>query len=141
MTHKNRKKLINFICIFSSSSFGHQNPGSGLYPDLLDMVDPDPDSMNPDPQLITTIKFLGILLLPTVLRIRVRMDLYHLGNRIRITRFAAKSKLRSFGGSTWICGGDSDPRRSVWLPISLVYYYYLPVKYLLINWYLYEYII
>ncbi len=41
--------------MFFSSVFGHQNPGSGLDPDSLEMLDkdpyPDPDSINPDPQL------------------------------------------------------------------------------------------
>jgi hypothetical protein len=40
---------------FLSSVFGHQNPGPGLDPDSLQMLDlnpyPDPDSFNPDPQL------------------------------------------------------------------------------------------
>jgi hypothetical protein len=30
--------------------FGHQNPGARLEPDSREMLDPDPDSMNPDPQ-------------------------------------------------------------------------------------------
>jgi hypothetical protein len=48
-------------CNFSSSIFGHQYPGSGLdpdpyrIPDSLEMLDPDlypdPDAINPDPQL------------------------------------------------------------------------------------------
>ncbi len=38
---------------FFSSVFCHQNPGSGLDPESLEMLDPDPDqdSINPDPQL------------------------------------------------------------------------------------------
>jgi hypothetical protein len=43
---------------FFSSVFGHQNPGSGLdpYPDSVEMLDPDPDLMNPDPQLWLKLK-------------------------------------------------------------------------------------
>ncbi len=51
---KNRYKKI-FCRFFSSSVFRHQNPRSALDPDSLEMLDPipypDPDSMNPDPQL------------------------------------------------------------------------------------------
>jgi hypothetical protein len=38
--------------MFSFSIFGHKSPGSGLDPDpdSFDMLDPFPDSMNPDPQ-------------------------------------------------------------------------------------------
>jgi hypothetical protein len=43
---------FSFVCL-SSSTFGHQNPGSDPYrdPDSLEMLDLDPDSMNPDAQL------------------------------------------------------------------------------------------
>ncbi len=42
---------MSFAAVFVFSSiFGHQNPGSGLDPDSLEMLDPnpyqDPDSMN-----------------------------------------------------------------------------------------------
>jgi hypothetical protein len=53
-------KKRNFCCIFATI-FGHQNPGFGMdpnsdpYQDSLQMLDPDtypdPDSMNPEPQL------------------------------------------------------------------------------------------
>ncbi len=49
--------LLLFL-LFYSSVFGHQNPGFGLDqdpypdPDSLEMLDPDLDSINQDPQLI-----------------------------------------------------------------------------------------
>jgi hypothetical protein len=50
------KKIIHLLFPLV---FGHHNPASGLYPDpyldpnpdSLEMLDPDPDSMYPDPQL------------------------------------------------------------------------------------------
>ncbi len=46
-----KKRYKIFFSFFSSIS-GHQNPGSGLDPYSLEMLDPDPyaDSVNPDPQ-------------------------------------------------------------------------------------------
>jgi hypothetical protein len=35
---------------FFSSVFGHQKLGTGLDPDSLELLDPYPDAMNPDPQ-------------------------------------------------------------------------------------------
>ncbi len=51
----------NISAVFFCSIFGHQNPRSGLDPDpgSLEMPDPYPNSMNPDPQLW----FFGILTL------------------------------------------------------------------------------
>jgi hypothetical protein len=48
-----KKRKGNFVSVFFSSIFGHQNPGSELDqdPEPLEMLDPDLDSMNPDPQL------------------------------------------------------------------------------------------
>jgi hypothetical protein len=45
---KEKKKIV----VFFSSIFCHQNPGSISFsdPDSLEMLDPDPDSMKPDPQ-------------------------------------------------------------------------------------------
>jgi hypothetical protein len=45
-----KRFFLNFSCIFSSI-FGHQYTGSGFDPDQdsLEMLDPDPNSMNPDP--------------------------------------------------------------------------------------------
>ncbi len=48
------KKIFHLY--FSSYVLGHQNPGQTIIPrpvdpDSLEMLDPDPDSVNPDPQL------------------------------------------------------------------------------------------
>ncbi len=51
-----KKRYTKLSAVFFSSIFGHQKPVSGLDPDLypdrdsLEMLDPDPNSMNPDPQ-------------------------------------------------------------------------------------------
>jgi hypothetical protein len=36
-----KKDLIKFSAVFFSSVFSHQNPGSGLDPDSVEMLDPD----------------------------------------------------------------------------------------------------
>ncbi len=54
-----KKDIKKISAVFFSSVFGRQNPRSGLNPNLdsdsLEMLDPvpypDPDSMNPGPQL------------------------------------------------------------------------------------------
>ncbi len=48
-----KKDIKKFSTVFFFFSFGHQNPGFGLDtdPDSLEMLDPDLDSMSPDPQL------------------------------------------------------------------------------------------
>jgi hypothetical protein len=60
LTHKHKKIAIfeikkNCSSVFFSSVFGYQYLGSRLDPDSLEMLDPDPypdpDSMNPDPEL------------------------------------------------------------------------------------------
>jgi hypothetical protein len=43
-----KKRYKNFSAAFFSSILGHET--LDLYPESLEMVDPDPDSMNPDPQ-------------------------------------------------------------------------------------------
>jgi hypothetical protein len=46
--HKKIQKM--FSCIFFFFNFGSSKPWILAGPDSLDMLDPDPDSLNPDPQ-------------------------------------------------------------------------------------------
>ncbi len=52
---KKRFKSEKCSVVFFFLLFSRQNSGSGLDPDLdsHEMLDPDPGSINPDPQLIT----------------------------------------------------------------------------------------
>jgi hypothetical protein len=45
-----------FSAVFFSSIYGHQSLGSGLDSDSPELLDPDSDSMNPNPQQSTTLK-------------------------------------------------------------------------------------